>query len=78
MCGTLNGEAQTPGTTNRNGSVVKLLKNPKDLYSVWKEWEFGLNGMKAAKDYSYHERTVIMRRGQISLATVDARCFGML
>ena len=54
--GTLNGEAQTLGTTNRNGSVVKLSKNPKDLYSVWKEWEFGLNGMKAAKDYSYHER----------------------
>ena len=54
--GILNREAQTPGTTNRNGSVVKLSKNPKDLYSVWKEWEFGLNGMKAAKDYSYHER----------------------
>ncbi len=23
---------------------------------LWKEWEFGLNGVKQAKDFSYHER----------------------
>ena len=23
---------------------------------LWKEWEFGLNGMKSAKDFTYHER----------------------
>ena len=35
---------------------MKLLKNPKVLYTLRKEWEFGLNGIKAAKDFTYHER----------------------
>ena len=38
----------------RNG--VKLSKNPRDLYVVWKEWEFGLNGTKQSKDFTIHER----------------------
>ena len=38
----------------RNG--VKLSKNPRDLYVVWKEWEFGLNGTKPARDFTAHER----------------------
>ncbi len=35
---------------------MKLSKNPKDLYVVWKEWEFGLNGTKPARDFTIHER----------------------
>ena len=35
---------------------VKLSRNPKDLYTVWKEWEFGLNGTKPARDFTIHER----------------------
>ncbi len=37
-------------------SSVKLSKYPKDLYTVWKECEFGLKDAKAAKDFTYHER----------------------
>ena len=32
----------------RTGSDVLLYKNAKDLYIVWKEWGFGLNGVKPA------------------------------
>ena len=42
----------------RTGSDVLLYKNPKDLYIVWKEWEFGLNGLKLARDFSPRERGV--------------------
>ncbi len=34
----------------------KLARNLKDLYAVWKEFEFGVNGQKAAKDYTAKER----------------------
>ena len=37
-------------------SGVKLSRNPKDLYVVWKEWEFGLNGTKPARNFTTHER----------------------
>ncbi len=40
------------------GSSVKLSKYPKELYTVWNEWEFGLKGAKAAKDFTCHERGV--------------------
>ena len=43
--GTLNEKTQTPGLMSRTGSGVKLSKNLKDLYTVSKEWEFGLNGV---------------------------------
>mgnify|MGYP006196021747 FL=1 len=39
-----------------SGPGVKLMKNPNDLFTVWKEWEFGMNGMKPAKDFTSHER----------------------
>ena len=42
----------------RTGSDVLLYKNPKDLYIVWKEWEFGLNGVKPARDFTPRERGV--------------------
>ena len=38
-----------------SGPGVKL-KYPNDLFTVWKEWEFGMNGMKPAKDFTSHER----------------------
>ena len=51
----MNVEATSPRMEEmRNG--VKLSKNPKDLYTVWTEWEFGLNGMKPARDFTIHER----------------------
>ena len=40
----------------RTGSDVMLYKNPKDLYIVWKEWEFGLNGVKLTRDFTPRER----------------------
>ena len=54
-----------------SGRGVKLRKNPNDLFTVWKEWEFGMNGTKPAKDFTSH------KRGASSLI-VDVRCFGML
>ena len=36
-------------------SGVKLSRNLKDLYTVWKEWELGLNGMKPTRDFTIHE-----------------------
>ena len=39
--------------TNR---TVKLLKKPRDLFVLWREYEQGLDGQKAARDYSHTER----------------------
>ena len=39
-----------------SGRGVKLMKNPNDLFTVWKECEFGMNGKKPAKDFTSHER----------------------
>ncbi|KUF81643.1 hypothetical protein AM588_10000277 [Phytophthora nicotianae] len=42
------------------GSVVlpraMLSKRPKDLYELWGEYEFGLNGLKPAKEFTAAER----------------------
>ncbi|ETK73968.1 hypothetical protein L915_19155 [Phytophthora nicotianae] len=35
---------------------VRLSKRPKDLYELWGEYEFGLNGVKAAREYTAAER----------------------
>ena len=53
------------------GSDVLLYKNPKDLYIVWKEWEFGLNVVKPARDFTP------IREVRLSLHIVGARHFGM-
>ncbi|ETP31664.1 hypothetical protein F442_19500 [Phytophthora nicotianae P10297] len=37
---------------------VRLSKRPKDLYELWGEYEFGLNGVKAAREYTAAERGV--------------------
>jgi hypothetical protein len=39
-----------------SGPSVKLMKNPNDLFTVWKEWEFSMNGTKPAKDFTSHKR----------------------
>lgn len=36
--------------------MIKLSKNPRDLYTLWKEYQFGLHGQKPAKDYTMAER----------------------
>jgi hypothetical protein len=33
-----------------------LSSRPTDLYVLWKEYEFGIGGRKAAKDFTYRER----------------------
>jgi hypothetical protein len=33
-----------------------LSSRPKDLYVLWKEYEFGIGGRKASKDFTYRER----------------------
>ncbi len=39
-----------------SGPGVKL-KYPNDLFTVWKEWEFCMNGMKLAKDFTANKFT---------------------
>jgi hypothetical protein len=36
--------------------ATTLASNPKDLYQLWHEYEFGIDGRKAAKDFSGIER----------------------
>ena len=40
-------------TINR---AVKLSKKPRDLFVLWREYEQGLDGQKAARDYTRTER----------------------
>ncbi len=37
-------------------SHAQLSRYPKDLYTLWNEYEFGLGGQKAAKDFMGQER----------------------
>jgi Transcriptional activator of glycolytic enzymes len=45
---------------NNNGNVIPyaaaLSQSPKDLYVLWEEYEFGIQGRKAAKRFSTKER----------------------
>jgi hypothetical protein len=45
--------AVAAGNTNKK---VKLSKQPHDLYTLWREYQFGLHGQKPAKDYTTTER----------------------
>ncbi|KAG6617101.1 uncharacterized protein IUM83_04870 [Phytophthora cinnamomi] len=36
--------------------VVRLAKRPRDLFQLWHEYEFGLNGTKPAKEFTRAER----------------------
>ena len=49
--------------------VARLSKCPRDLYCLWKEYEFGLDGKKPAKDYTAVER------GQCKYAYSRRKCF---
>ena len=35
---------------------AKLSKSPNDLYVLWQEYQFGVGGRKAAKDFTYSEK----------------------
>ncbi len=48
--------SRSAATSNVTQPLSKLSKNPKDLWTLWKEFEFGIDGGKAAKDYTSHER----------------------
>lgn len=37
-------------------NIARLSKCPKTLHDLWREYEFGLNGFKAAKDFTVSER----------------------
>ena len=44
-------------TRNTSQEILPtLVKCPKTLNVLWQEWEFGLNGRKAAKDFTARER----------------------
>ena len=37
-------------------ALSRLAPMPRDLYMLWDEYESGLNGNKAAKEFTYNER----------------------
>ena len=39
--------------------IAKLAKCPKSLHDLWREYEFGLCGYKAAKDFTSRERGAV-------------------
>ena len=47
-------EGRTPRVAPR--PLAQLYRSPKSLYDLWQEYQFGLNGEKAAKDFSSRER----------------------
>ena len=54
---------------NQAGPAATLLPHPRSIHSLWTEYEFGIGGRKAAKDftaaergrvkYTYHRRKVV-------------------
>jgi hypothetical protein len=44
------------GSSDRTPYNVTLSDNPRDLYVLWEEYEFGINGRKASKRFSVRER----------------------
>lgn len=40
----------------RDGPTATLTKNPRDLYTLWKEYEFGVGGRKPARQFTSIER----------------------
>ena len=51
---------------------MKLSKCPKDLFVIWKEFEFGIDGIKTVKDFTATERRV----NKFTVIPVGS-CFGM-
>ena len=55
--------------TNEAGPVATLSPHPRSIHSLWQEYEFGIGGRKATKDftamewgnvkYNYHRRKVV-------------------
>ncbi|ETI38353.1 hypothetical protein F442_15696 [Phytophthora nicotianae P10297] len=37
-------------------AVARFSKRPKDLYELWHEYQFGISGLKAAKEFTPAER----------------------
>ncbi|KAK1943563.1 hypothetical protein P3T76_004959 [Phytophthora citrophthora] len=51
-------EEATAAIGTRQG--VKLSKRPKDFYELWGDYEFGLEGLKPARDFTTAERSANM------------------
>ena len=48
--------SNTSGTVKINRIAAELYPRPQNLYDLWQEYEFGLNGKKAAKHFTRAER----------------------
>jgi hypothetical protein len=63
-----NDNNAAPPVENEDGHIT-LSPNPRDLHSLWQEYEFGIGGRKAARlftavergrvKYTYHRRKVV-------------------
>ena len=47
--------SRSGSSTTRATPELKLAKNPKNLYILWKEYEFGINGQKPCKNWASNE-----------------------
>ena len=41
--------------TNEAGPLATLSPHPRSIHSLWQEYEFGIGGRKAAKDFTAME-----------------------
>ena len=55
---------RAPGTapTRVNNLVVELMKTPRDLFTLWGEYEHGIGGRKPAKDFTHVERGAVKQK----------------
>jgi hypothetical protein len=51
--------------------IAKLSKCPRSLHELWKEYEFGSGGFKAAKDFTQREKGE-----QIRASIIGEMCSG--
>ena len=54
-----------------SSNSASLSKCPRTLYALWNEYEFGLNGQKAAKNFTSREQ------GKNRLHTAEEKYFGI-
>ena len=67
-----NGDNENRNDRAQENYQTTLSKQPKDMYKMWEEYEFGLEGRKAARKfnlrergknrYTYHRRKVVWDR----------------
>jgi hypothetical protein len=51
---------------------VQLSSQPRDLITLWREYQFGLNGRKAARQFTTQERNANGKSSKNSIGVVKS------